>query len=108
MKVRMLRHNVLIKPAAKAKISDVIVLTEDTTAKPQPYGEVLGVGGWVTEVKAGDMVHFEQFDWNVAPGECIIIHEDEILCKEVAETVAEHTEVIMKDSKEQLEKLGPE
>ncbi len=81
--MRVLRDNVLIKQNEAVKISDIIVLTEDTTAKPPPYGLVLAVGPDVQEVERGDMVHFETFDWNVAPGDCIVIAEHEILAKEV-------------------------
>ena len=80
--MKILRNNVLIKPATRAKVSDIIELTEDTDAKPQPYGQVLGVGPDVVEIAIGDMVHYEQFEHTVAPGEHIIIREGEILAKE--------------------------
>ena len=80
--MRMLKDKVLINPAKKAKISDVIVLTEDTTAKPQPFGRVLAIGPEVREVAIGDLVHFENLDWNVAPNDCIVVAEGEILAKE--------------------------
>ena len=73
----------LIDPQKVAKISDVILLTEDTTAKPPAVGRVLAIGPRVEEVQPGDMVHFERFDWCVAPGACIVISENEILAKEI-------------------------
>jgi len=74
---------VLIRPWKIAKISDIIELTEDTTAKPQPYGTVMACGPLVEEVTPGDIVHFQNFDWNKAPHDCIVVAEDEILAKEI-------------------------
>lgn len=81
--MRVLRDKVLIKQSTVPKLSDIIVLTEDTTAKAPPVGTVVAVGPDVVEVSVGDTVHFEVFDWNVAPGDQIVIAEDEILAKEI-------------------------
>jgi len=80
--MRMLRDKVLVRPDTQVSLSDVIVLTEDTTAKALPVGAVLAVGPDVSEVVVGDTVHYERFDWCSAPGECIVIAEGEIIAKE--------------------------
>ena len=81
--MRVLRDKVLIQIDKVVKISSVILVIEDTEVKPPPRGLVIAVGPLVDEVEMGDIVHFERFDWNVAPEDCIIIKEDEILAKEL-------------------------
>ena len=80
--IQLMRDNVLISPQTEVKISDVIFVTEDTTALPPAVGQVLAVGPDVTDVVAGDTVHFERFDWTAAPRNCIIIKEGEIFAVE--------------------------
>ena len=81
--MRILRDKVLIRQDTVPKLSDIIELPDDTEVKPPPVGTVVAVGPDVTEVHAGETVHFESFDWNVAPGDCIVIAEGEILAKEI-------------------------
>lgn len=73
----------LIRQDKVPKLSDIIVLPDDTEVKPPPIGTVEAVGPDVNEIVVGDLVHFEVFDWNVAPEDCIIIKEGEILAKEL-------------------------
>jgi len=80
--VRLTRNNVLIQVEPAPKISDIIVLPDNSTAKAQTIGRVVAVGPQVTEVSPGDTVHFEQFDHSVAGVDQIIIEEGEILCVE--------------------------
>ena len=80
--MKLLRDNVLIEPEKEKKLSDIIELPEDTEIKPPCRGLVIACGPGCTEVRPGQLVHFEQFDWCVAPGECIIIRENEIIVKE--------------------------
>lgn len=79
----MLRDKVLIEPDKVPKLSDIILLPEDTEIKPPAVGLVLAVGPEVAEVAEGDTVHFERFDWCVAPGDLIILKESEVLSKEI-------------------------
>jgi hypothetical protein len=79
--MKMLRDMVCIAPEKEPKISDVILMTEDTGAKGRCYGAVLFTGPKCTFVKPGDHVWFEQFEHTVGPNDSIIIAEGEILAR---------------------------
>jgi len=73
---------VLIQPQKDVALSTVLVMPDKMDALPPCKGRVLAVGPKVRDVKKGDTVHFERFDWTPAPDECIIIREGEILARE--------------------------
>jgi co-chaperonin GroES (HSP10) len=75
---------VLIQLDLTPQISDIIALSDNTSAQPPARGVVRAIGPKVTAVRAGDTVYFERFDWTLADAvsRSIILKEDEILAKE--------------------------
>ena len=79
--MRMLRDMVCIDPERELKLSDLIILPDNTKAKANCAGVVRFTGPKCTFVRPGDRVWYEKFDHTVGPMESIIISESEILAR---------------------------
>ena len=80
--MKLLRDNVCIKPVRlDDQYTGPLVMPEKSDMRPQAKGVVLFTGPLVREVRPGDHVWYETFDWTPGKVDTIIIKESEVMAR---------------------------